>query len=136
MVRKTILALCPVMLIAFAVPAGVFAAGANDQPVEFMMNRLGRPTYSLSYIGYGKGAGPKCDSFDYVFRINGKSPSVNNDLLRIYAQDTAINNAFRGTSPIGHELNTYSPYLCLGTRNVLNAGGPMLVQLNLFAWLS
>ena len=116
------------------VVVGIVFAGSTDQPVEWQVNPS---SYRWTLTSVGQGwlvTGDRCDSNDYVFKVN-KTASTEPDRLRIYSFDSKVQSGFTNTSPMGYNLLETSPYLCLGYRNTRNAGGPMNVQSKLFVWI-
>lgn len=134
MSRKLLKALTLVVVITLLVVPLAYAAGSGSQPVEW---QSGSSNFRASLTSLGQGwlvSGDKCDSNDYVMRIN-KNFSADPDRFRIYSYNSKVQSAFSGKSPIGHNLDGTSAYLCLGFRDTWNGGGPFPVAANMFVWI-
>ena len=126
------------VLIVLAIAITTFStsvhAGGDSQPVEWADNP-GSYRWSLTYLGRGWSInGDQCDWNDYIYRVN-KNASADSDRYRIFSFNSQVAGAFRGKSPIGHALNTSTPYLCLGASSVSDAGGSGNVQSHLIVWV-
>ena len=111
------------------------ALGNSYQPVEWETYQSSRPRYSLSYAGLVKGCKQdQPNNYDQKFWININA-SYNPDNYRIYSYDSTIQQNFSGKSPMGRDLSTIRPYLCLGQWDVFWAGGGSNVASKLFVWI-
>lgn len=123
-----------VLLVSAGVSIMHVEAASPDQPVEWAGNP-GSLRWSLTSLGQGwLVSGDKCDSNDYVMRIN-KNASADPDRFRIYSFSSAVQRGFSGKSPIGHDLISGAAHLCLGFRDTWNGGGPLYVAKNMFVWV-
>jgi len=133
MFRKLLITMMLVLTFTMLTVRSVSAIGSDSQPVEWAIGS----NYRASLTSLGMGwlvIGDKCDSNDYVMRIN-KNYSADPDRFRIYSYDSKVQGAFSGKSPIGHNLSGTSAYLCLGYRDTWNGGGPLNVASKLFVWV-
>jgi hypothetical protein len=90
---------------------------------------------SLTSIGQGWLVdNDKCDNNDYVMKIN-KNFSADPDKFRIYSNNSTVQSALSGKSPIGYNLDGTTPYLCIGYRDTWKAGGPFKVADNVYLWV-
>ncbi len=106
----------------------------DDQPVEWESNP-GSLRFSLTSIGQGwLVRGDECDRNDYVMQVNLNS-RYDPDRFRIYSINAKVQRGFANKSPIGHNLTTLRPYLCLGLRDTWSSGGPLPVAANMFVWV-
>ncbi len=131
--KSLILALCLVAVASFAI-AAVALAGSSTQAVEWGKSPSGI-RYSLTSLGMGwLVSGDRCDSNDYVMRIN-LNASYDPDRFRIFSYDSTVQKGFTDKSPMGHYLPSPSSHLCLGYRDTWNGGGPLHVARNMFVWI-
>lgn len=130
--RITVVLVCLALVAMYLIPS-VAMAQSLYQPIEWGAYQNGRVKYSLSYAGSVKGC--KIDqpnNTDEKFWINANA-SYNPDNYRIFSSDWLVGRVFQDKSPMGN-LNS-RPYLCLGQRDTVLAGGAGNVAQRLFVWV-
>lgn len=79
-------------------------------------------------------AGSAAEPGDHKFRIN-LNANFDPDRFRIYSYDGWTQWVFTGKSPMGVNLTSVHPYMCIGQGDTWLAGGPQRVASTLFVWV-
>lgn len=124
------------LVAATLLAAPILAAGKSPQPVEWETYIQGRRTYSLGSYWLQrdcKQAGRWAD-YDWKVRINANQ-SWDPDRYRIYSGDRTMREVFGGKAPMGVDLLSSSPAICIGVTDALRAGGISNVRSKMFSWI-
>ena len=134
MTRFRLLMITALLAIIVQMGAQSALAGASYQSVEYQQYGSGTK-YGFVSAGLTRGCKPDQPTnwdYKYYFAATG----ANSDRLRLSSNDSKAKSVFSGRSPMGANLNSSYPYICIGISDAWAIGGPIEVPRKLYVWVS